>query len=431
MLIIVFAFGQTVVSAEEVKTHPLMALKYVRSAVLYDAETMTQIYSFAGPVRTYPAITAKMMVALIVIEQVAGNYEEKVTVPNNIAMIQSGAHIELEPGEIISVYDLLVGLVLHNANDAAYALAMHISGNIESFVELMNEKAISLGMRSTNYVNVTDADETGAYTTAEDVAKLARALTLIEEYREIAAKTVYTMPATNKSPQRKLYTRNYLLSRQIYPDYYMSEATGLASGGTVMGGYCTVATAKIADRDYICVVMNAKAGSDIGGFYNLIAAKDILLWGSDKYTYKTLIDSGKIMGEIKVRLAEEYDWVGVIPKGEIVMFMPKDVSVEAVTQYQTDIFYDVLTAPVLDGEEVGVVKVYYEGEYVGSLPLVTRRGLGQSKTESFMTVLGNFITSRAVTLSVGGIALAMLIGILIKSIWLYRKSYKIQVEYEE
>ena len=408
----------------------LASLDKVKSAVLYDVESMTRIYSKAGNDETYPAVTGKMMVALVVIEALSEELDTTVSVPASIASIQKGAHMELVGKEVISVYDLLAGLIMNNSNDAAYTLALHVAGSESEFVKRMNERAKALGMNNTRYVGVTDADETGAYTTAEDVVKLARVLIENRIYKEISSKTVYTIPKTNKKGERKLYTRNYLLSKQIYPNYYMSQATGLCAGSSIMGGYCAVSTARLEDREYLCVVMTAQ-GSIAEGFYNLIAAKELLLWGSDKYAYRTLIDSSKIMGEIKVRLSEEYDWVGVIPRGEIKHFMLKSLKTEDVVKYESQIFYDVLTAPVKDGEVVGEVKVYCEGALVGSLPLVTRRGLGQSRTESFLKVLGNIITSKAMTLGVASVVGVLIIGILGKSVWLYRKKIRIEIEYEK
>ena len=417
-------------STPEETKNELPSLEKVGVAALYDVESMTRIYDKNSEVKTAPALTAKMMVALVVIEELEGRLDEMVKVPSSIASIQKGSHMELVGNESISVYDLLAGLIMNNANDAAYALAHHVSGSEAAFVELMNQKAIELEMADTCYVSVMDANEDGAYTTAEDVVKLAARLIKDSVYKEISSKTIYTIPKTNKKGERKLYTRNHLLSKQIYPNYYMAEATGLCAGSSQKSGYCAVSTAILEDREYLCVIMAAE-GSAAEGFYNLYGAKELLKWGSNKYAYRVLLDSSKIMGEIKVRLSEEYDWVGVIPKGEIRYFMPKALVAEDVVVYESNIFYDVLTAPVADGEVVGEVKVYCEGVLVGILPLVTRRGLGQSRTESFATWLGQILTSKPVIIVVSAVCTVLVLGILGKSVWLYRKKIRIQIDYEK
>ncbi len=414
----------------EQSQNAIKSLKHIRSGVLYDADTMTQMYSYASPVRTYPGVTAKMMVSFVVLDIAGDRLSEEVTVVGNIASIQTGSHIELKGGEVITIRELLAAVILNNANDAAYALAMHLSGSIEDFVAIMNEKAADLGMKNTNYVSVTDADETGAYTNAEDVALLSKALYSNKVYMEFASKGTYEIPATNKKKERKLYTKNYLLSKLIYPDYYMAEATGLCAGYTQMGGYCIVATADIGDRDYICIVMDAD-GSASEGFYNFIAAKEILQKKSGTYSFKKLMDETRIMGEIKVKLAEEYDWVSVVPKGEIIAFVPDKYSVEDAVTYDAKIYYDVLTAPVISGETVGEVKVYYFGEYKGTLTLVTRRGLGQSTSERYMTRLIDTLTSRPVVIGAVCISGVLVFGVLLRAHMLYRKRVKIQIEYEE
>lgn len=421
---------ETTKEPEPEKKKILTSVQHIRSAMMIDVETGMTVYSHASPIRTYPAVTTKMMVALVVLDKMGNNLGTEITAPGNIASIQRGAHIELVGGEVIKARDLLTALVMNNANDAAYTFALYISGSVDDFVELMNKKAEDLGMRSTKYVNVTDADETGAYTTAEDVMILARELFNNNTYTEMAKLTTYTIEKTNKKSQRKIYTRNYLLSKLIYPDYYMKEATGLCAGSSIMGGYCTIASAKIADRDYICVVMDGEVSSE-KGHYSFIAAREILTWASNKHTYKTLLDNSRLMGEIKVRLAEEYDWVGVVPKGEITVYMPKNINVDEVTEYKTEIYYNVLTAPVAEGEEVGTVRVYYEGNYVGTLPLVTKRGLGQSKTEKNALILSDIVTSKPFVVSVITCAAILVVGIFARSAWLYRKRISIDVEYQE
>lgn len=118
-------------------------------------------------------------------------------------------------------------------------------------------------MKNTNYVNVTGVDDVTAHTTGRDVLTLAAKAYEIGLVRELSSLPTYEIPATNAHAARTLHTRNYLLSRQIYPYYYDPAACGMNAGATKKGGNCLVAVETIGNVRYLCVVMGAgeQAGS--------------------------------------------------------------------------------------------------------------------------------------------------------------------------
>ncbi|MDF2520269.1 MAG: DacC, partial [Clostridia bacterium] len=143
------------------------------SAILIDAETGRVLYEKNADVKRYPASTTKVMTGLLAAEY--NKPDEKVTASQNVVNIERGSsQIYVVPGEVLTMEQLLYALMLESANDAAIAIAENISGSIEEFAKLMNERAKSIGAVNTNFVNPNGLHNDNHYTTARDLALIAR-----------------------------------------------------------------------------------------------------------------------------------------------------------------------------------------------------------------------------------------------------------------
>jgi len=152
-----------------------------QSAVLIDAGTGSILAEKDANKKMYPASLTKIMTAIIAIEK--GNLSDVITVDNDTPYEISGSHIALEPGEILTLKDLLYALMLPSANDAASVIAKHYGGSTEEFVKLMNDKAKELGALNTHFVNPHGLHDENHYTTATDLAiitKYAMKMKLLE-----------------------------------------------------------------------------------------------------------------------------------------------------------------------------------------------------------------------------------------------------------
>lgn len=406
---------------------PLSALDVASSAILYNIESDTVMYSKEGDKKVAPATTAKIMTALVALDILENRMEEEVTVPSIVMQNAIGTHMELQTGEVIKIKELFHGLIMANANDAAYMLALTCCESIDKFVILMNQTAKEYGMENTNYVNVTGIDDDSAYTTAYDVMLMSKIAFNNSVYKEIAAKPTYTIPATNKKKARDLHARNYMLSKLIYPNYYFKNANGLCAGSTEKGGYCISATAEIDNMNFISVVMGAP-GSYKDGFYNFICARALFDWGPSSFSHRTVITSNEIVGEIKVELAEEYDYVAVVTEGTVSKYLPNELDLEKCVHYDIETYEEILTAPVEDKQVVGKITVYVENEAVGTVDLVTLRGLSLSRKDSAIRAVQLFLTNKTVLTVFGVIALSFVFGVLIYARYLYVKKRKIRVK---
>ena len=160
-----------------------------KSAVLYSENTNTVVFSKNKNERVAPFSTTKLMTALLVVKHIK-NLDQKVTISKEAAAL-GGSSMELKEGEVVTVRQLLYGLMILSGNDAAYSLAEVVSnGNVDEFVKMMNDEAKALGCKDTNFVNPNGMKEENHYTTASDYMKSARA--------ELKNKHVYKFASTKK-----------------------------------------------------------------------------------------------------------------------------------------------------------------------------------------------------------------------------------------
>ena len=174
---------------------------YSESVILIDSNTGTTLYEKKSNQKMYPASTTKILTAILAIEN--GNLDDKTTVQYDaISGIPAGySSAYLTEGEIISVRELLEVFLIHSANEAGNVLAEYISGSIDEFVNLMNQKATELGCMNTHFVNTNGIHNENHYTTAHDLALIARYCMKNDTFRQIVSMKSCTIPATNKSDQ--------------------------------------------------------------------------------------------------------------------------------------------------------------------------------------------------------------------------------------
>ncbi len=186
------------------------------------------------------ASTTKIMTAIIIIEDC--NLDEVITVPEKAVGVE-GSSIYLKHDEKISVRDLLYGLMLRSGNDSAAALAIHHSGSIEKFVEVMNSRAKQIGALNTQFKNPSGLPAEGHYTTARNLCEIARYAMQNDTFREIVGTKSY------KGEFRNFVNKNKML-------YSFDGANGVKTGYTVKAGRCLVSSAERNGMDVICVVLN-------------------------------------------------------------------------------------------------------------------------------------------------------------------------------
>ena len=260
------------------------------SAILIESNTGRILYSKDANMKMYPASTTKILTAILTIEK--GNLNDITTVSKNaISVIPSGYSIaRLVQGEQMTIHNLLEVLLVHSANDAANVLAEYISGSIDEFVILMNQKLKDLGCNNSHFMNTNGIHNENHYTTAHDLAVLARYCMKNETFKNIVSMSKCEIPATNKSDKRTYSSTNdSLLSTS---PYYREDCVGIKTGFTSQANYCIVSSFKKDNISLIAVVLSSP---NLEARYSDLDT--LKSYGYEKYS--------KILAEEEARLAEE------------------------------------------------------------------------------------------------------------------------------
>jgi len=320
------------------------------SAVLADLDTGQVLFEQGGRIRRPIASLTKIMTALLVLERARLGDEVVVSeLPaspdGNLGLSELG----LEPGERISVGDLLYALLLQSANDAALALAEHVAGSVDRFVRLMNLRARRLGMRGTAFRSPSGLDDRGT-STALDLVRLTRAAYRDPRFARIVAQRFHEIPAPGGGI-RRIQNRNVLL--WLYPG-----AVGVKTGYTGAAGYCVVA---VAERDGLRLVAVVLGASTPASAFSDAAA---------------LLDHGFFAYErrVLVRVGEPFGWVdlvgGRVPVAagaSLEALVPEAAGSGPTSSVRVD---PTAAFPPRRGERVGTVVFRLPGMTLGSVPLV-------------------------------------------------------------
>ena len=271
---------------------------YSDAAILMDFKTGTVLYSKNSEQKMYPASTTKILTAIIALEKC--NLNDIVTVSNSeISTIPSGySSAYLTEGEEISVNDLITMFLVHSANDAGYILAEHISGSVDEFAELMNEKAKEIGCKNTHFTNPSGIHDENHYTTANDLALIAKYCMQNSKFRDIVSMKSCTINSTNKFGIRKYTNTNDLLNPSS--KYYLEECIGIKTGYTAQAKNCLISSCLKNNIVLICVVLGANKLNN-GESSRYEDSINLFKYGYSNYSIKTFANKDDVVKNIEVK----------------------------------------------------------------------------------------------------------------------------------
>lgn len=227
---------------------PLADQMGARAAILVNGATGDVLYSRHPDLPLPIASLTKIMTALIAVER--GNLDEVITV-SEYASSEEGASLYLELGEQQTLRDLLFGLMLESGNDAGTAIAEHIGGTVESFAAIMTRRAAELGARNTQFKNAHGLDDPAHYSTAADMAVIARHAMRNPLFRVLAATEDYSVPGPAREETRAIWNHNQLL-------YLYDGTTGIKNGWTEIAGFTLAASVKQNGLELIGVLLDTR-----------------------------------------------------------------------------------------------------------------------------------------------------------------------------
>lgn len=318
------------------KAHAISA----QHGALLDVGTGRLLFDRNSDAKSLIASTTKIMTALIICEQC--NVLDRIRIPKEAVGIE-GSSMYLREGEILTIQELLYGLMLHSGNDAAMALAIYCGGTVEGFAELMNDKAYMLGLDNTHFVNPHGLDAPGHYSTAEDLAVLgAYAMENPIFAQTVSAKTVMV-------GERYLTNHNKLLWR-------VEGADGIKTGFTKAAGRILVSTAIRDGRRLVAVTINAP--DDWNDHATLLEK------GFSRYAPVRAVNAGEVLGTKEVAGGES---------GIAELIAAENFSYALTPEEKLRIVisgHDFVYAPVVRGQEAGYAYVLLEEKVVGKIPLI-------------------------------------------------------------
>ena len=338
-------------------------LDSAQAAFVYELNTGTLLYSYNPDNVMSPGALTKMLTAIVALENSSLDEEVTVSTASHSTLPAGARNSKLKNGEILTMEDLLYCLIVDMSNDAALAIAEHISGSESEFVKLMNEKAAELGCVNTVFTNCHGIDTAGQFSTARDLARIVQYAVRNAKFAEIFGTTDYTVPATNKTEnERSLTTLNYLLQQLNVTKYIDDRVTGGVATYTTSSGASLACTAENdAGLSLIIVVLgcervfNTTRGT-VESYGNFEEVWDLLAFGFENYKVCRLFHNGQSMSQFSVANGENQ----VV--GQTTTDMDAVLPIKAKLD-TLNLRYSVvgggLKAPIAEGQKISTLQIWY------------------------------------------------------------------------
>gem|GEM_PF-2134064 len=383
------------------------------SVVLASLKSQQTLYSKNQDFKVAPAELTKLMTAYTAFKIFGA--DKSVKVPGDIKKYTDYTEtvMDLEGGERLTSGDLIYGMLMGQANDAAIAVALTYGGEKE-FVARMNDYAKGLGMVNTHFENVTGKENEKQYTTAEDLLKLYRAYYSSKKlYPYISQKSV-TLPATDKSSERVIWTKNHLMSRYIYLDYYYDYATAGVSSSTTYGGYSVISSAAKGTKELVAIVLDAPKRDNKN--CAMTDAVKMFNYGFDKYSTVTITKKGDLLYE--ANLKNQWGKNKMLLESEKTLkalVLDNDTSENVERKILID---DPVSAPIKKGDVVAKAVYTYNGNIVGEINLLATDNSRRSIFKTIFSGISWFFGLKAIKIILISIGcfIAIIIVLILNSI---------------
>ncbi len=332
-----------------------------QSAVLLDGRSGAIIYEKEPHVPRAPASMTKIMTLLLAFDAISAG---QVTLQDQVLITESvnklgndpGTWVWLEPGEQWSLQELLIAIAVASANDACIAVAEHIAGTEEAFVQMMNQRARDLGMKNTRYQNPHGLTAEDHYMSAYDTALLSREAIKYPELLQLTS--IYEYSGFRPEPRRlDLWNTNKLL-------VWYEGVDGLKTGWTEEAGYCLAATAERDGMRLISVVMGCPVANT-----HFSETIKLLQYGFSNYSSEQVVSRGQIIELLPVFRGREEE-VELVAAADLFLTLPRG---EREFGTKIELTQTNVTAPLAAGTQCGELQVWREDQIIATVPLVTGR----------------------------------------------------------
>ena len=367
--------------------------EHSEAALLMDLNSGRLLYGKNITERLYPASTTKMMTGIIALE--SGRMDEVATATYEAlqSITLEDSHMGILVGEELTMTDLVNGMLVYSANDAANVIAIQLAGSMQAFVDLMNTKASEIGMTDTHFVNPCGVHDENHYTTANDLATLAKYCMQNEQFREIVKKPTYHIDPTNKyALNRDLPATNLFLSTSRSSYYMYKPCTGIKTGTTEAAGHCLVASAEYNGLNLLTVVMKCDDEDMKTKAYSYNVSRNLFDYGFNNYETGVLASVGNIVADSKVNEAKKDKRLTLTVDADVTALVPigSDITgeVQPVINRPSE-----LTAPIHKGDVIGTISYIYKDAEIGKANLIAANDVEQDMLKHTFNVMIRIILS--------------------------------------
>lgn len=344
--------------------------------------------------RTPPASLTKIVTASLVLRN-CPDLDEIITADEASIEEISGtgsSNANIKVGEQMSIRDLLYCLLVQSANEAANILGTRVAGSIPEFVKMMNSYVKSIGCKNTHFTNCHGLDDEKQFTSANDMLLITLKAMEYPVFKEITGTANYTVPKTNMSDERYLYTTNWMMNPG-HPSYYYEYVSGIKTGTTTRAGRCIISTASKDGYNYIGIVMGAK-NEDSDENEALLECKKLFKWAFENIKLSTVVSSTTTVTVIDIDLNWDTDHLRLVPKEDMSLLVPTGNDAGSVmVKVIEDETPKKISAPVKQGDVIGKAQVLYANEEIATVDLVAGETVTRSPLLWFFHILKKMFSS--------------------------------------
>lgn len=399
---------------------------------LINLNTGAVVYEKNPNQKQFPASTTKIMTYIVVSEKIKDLDGTKITVSKQVVdkLLGTGSSLGgIEVGDVVTAKQLLNLMMVPSGNDAALVLADYVGqGDVDSFVDMMNEKAKELGCTGTHFANPHGLQDENHYTTVHDLAIITKYAMNLPYFTEITSQISYTCTPVGGPRAGKPFTKsttNLLINKNGADGgkYYYQFAKGIKTGHTDESGYCLVSSATAEGITYLCVALGApsvdKNGRTITTRGEMIDSKELYKWAFKNLQMKSVVKEQDPLGEVKLDYAWNKDTLRLVAEKNFQALLPNNVSPSSVII--TPRIPDKVSAPVKKGQVIGTATLSYAGQNLGTVNLVAAESVERSEVLHTADRVKAIFTSTWFLIIAGIIILLLLIYIVLALIYNRKK----------
>ena len=381
-----------------------------KAALLVDGESGAVLYAKNEHMELSQASLTKIMSTLLALEAVERgelSLDDEITASfsavSSLPADGSNADPAIREGEVLTLNQLIYCMMVISANEACNIVAEAVCGNVDAFVQRMNDRAAELGCQNTHFVNTCGLTATGHYSCAWDIYLIAKEAMKYEKFQNAAYTTWYEIPPTNKcDTTRVFHTTNSLLDSWRIAGYQYGPARGIKTGHTEDAGYCLVSMAAKGSRSLYSVILGADtvksptSGNTV--IQSFAETSRLFDWGFENFTSKVVLEDTELIQEVPVGLSKETNYVAVHPAYTASAVLPNDVEPSAMTRTVT-LYQEIADAPITAGDELGAITVSYHGTDYVTVPLLALADVSASRFLVGKAAIKAFFSNKTVIMS--------------------------------